>query len=167
MVVSKIISDSKLDKYLLGSSKVQKVEALLKEQIDSWNLASKNYKDLSSEMKKEFYFDNFKIVLQFNPGRIVSSSAKVDAKSIKERPCFLCPNNLPAEQSGLLCNDKYLLLVNPFPIFEEHFTIPLFNHEPQEIHDNFSDMLVIAKELGEKYSLFYNGPKCGASASSV
>ena len=164
MAVSKIISDSKLDKYLHGNSKVQKVEALLKEQIDSWALASKNYKDISSIKKKEFNFDAFKIILQFNPGRMISSSAKVDLKSINERPCFLCPHHLPVEQSGLQCNDNYLLLVNPFPIFDEHFTIPLFNHEPQQIHQNFADMLLIVKELGEKYTLFYNGPKCGASA---
>ncbi|MBU0475603.1 MAG: DUF4922 domain-containing protein [Bacteroidetes bacterium] len=164
MVSTKIISDSDLRNYISGNSKSNKVEALLKLQIDSWVLVKINYNDLNLIKKKEFLFDGFEILVQFNPGRIVSSSAKVDAKSIGERPCFLCPKNLPFEQKGLVCKDDYLLLVNPFPIFEEHFTIPHFNHNPQEIYSNFGDMLAIAKELGEKYTLFYNGPQCGASA---
>ncbi len=161
---SKIISDSKLSGFLSGNSKSEKVSALLKEQISSWALAKKNYQELGDIKKKIFDFESFKIVVQFNPGRMISSSAKVDAKSIKERPCFLCSNSLPNEQKGLKCDDKYLLLVNPFPIFEKHFTIPHIEHIPQEILPNFSSMLSIAKKLGDNYSLFYNGPKCGASA---
>ncbi len=161
---SKIISDSELSGFLSGNSKSEKVNALLKEQISSWVSAKKNYQDLKNIKKKEFDFDTFKITLQFNPGRIISSAAKVDEKSIKERPCFLCYINLPNEQKGLLCNDKYLFLVNPFPIFEKHFTIPQIEHKPQEILPNFSDMLYIAKKIGDNYSVFYNGPKCGASA---
>jgi ATP adenylyltransferase/5',5'''-P-1,P-4-tetraphosphate phosphorylase II len=164
MIESKIISDSELNKYQVANSEVKKTEALFKQQIDTWALAKKNYQDLGAVKKKEFDFDIFKIILQFNPGRITSSSAKVDAKSINERPCFLCTKNLPDEQKGILCNDKYLILVNPFPIFEEHFTIPQIEHNPQEIYPNFSDILTIAKKLGEGYTLFYNGPKCGASA---
>ncbi len=76
----------------------------------------------------------------------------------------MCYNQLPSEQKGIICGEKYLLLVNPFPIFEEHFTIPLIEHRPQELLPHFSDMLEIAKELSGKYSVFYNGPKCGASA---
>ncbi len=164
MFSSKIISDSELSGFHEGNSKSKKVEGLLKEQISSWALVKKNYQDLKSVKKKEFYFNTFKIVLQFNFGRITSSSAKVDEKSIKERPCFLCESNLPQEQKGLLCNDKYLLLVNPFPIFSKHFTIPQIAHNPQEILSNFNSMLLIAKELKEDFTLFYNGPQCGASA---
>lgn len=161
---SKIISSSELRNYTSGNSKAHDAEALLKSQIDSWELAKRNYQDLKSIKKKEFQFDGFQILLQFNPGRIISSSAKVDAKSIGERPCFLCLKNLPIEQKGLLCNNDYMLLVNPFPIFDEHFTIPQIAHQPQEIISNIGNMLNIAKELGEKYTLFYNGPQCGASA---
>ena len=161
---SKIISDLTLNNFKYRNSESKKVDSLLKEQISSWALAKKNYQDLKNIKKKEFDFDTFKITLQFNPGRIISSAAKVDEKSIKERPCFLCSINLPNEQKGLLCNDKYLFLVNPFPIFEKHFTIPQIEHKPQEILPNFSDMLYIAKKIGDNYSVFYNGPKCGASA---
>lgn len=164
MSSSKIISNSIVPNYLVGNTKVNQVEALFKEQIDSWALAKENYKKLNLIKKREFDFDNFKIILQYNSGRIISSSAKVDSQSIKERPCFLCVENLPNEQKGLLCNEKYILLINPFPIFNKHFTITQIEHKPQEILPNFSDMLVITREIGENYSLFYNGPKCGASA---
>ena len=165
MFNSKIISDFDFKNYIIGNSKkAYMAEAFFNWQIDNWELAKHNYIGLKSIKKKELHFDGFDIQLQFNPGRIVSTSAKVDAKSIGERPCFLCSNNLPKEQKGLICNNNYLLLVNPFPIFEQHFTIPHFNHIPQEIFSSFGDILLIAKELGEKYSLFYNGPQCGASA---
>ena len=161
---SKIITDSDFKNYITGNSKALMVEAFINWQIDNWELAKHNYIGLEAIKKKEFHFDGFNLQLQFNPGRIVSTSAKIDAKSIGERPCFLCSNNLPKEQKALLCDTNYLLLVNPFPIFEQHFTIPHFNHIPQEIFSSFGDMLLIAKELGEKYTLFYNGPQCGASA---
>jgi len=161
---SKIITDSDFKNYITGNSKALMVEAFINWQIDNWELAKHNYIGLEAIKKKEFHFDGFNLQLQFNPGRIVSTSAKIDAKSIGERPCFLCSSNLPKEQKALLCDTNYLLLVNPFPIFEQHFTIPHFNHIPQEIFSSFGDMLLIAKELGEKYTLFYNGPQCGASA---
>ena len=164
MVDSKLITDNELSKYLDGQTISEKAKALYHQQINSWELAKKNYSDLKSIKKKTFQFDGFQIVVQFNPGRMVSSTAKVDVKSIKERPCFLCLNNLPVEQKGLICNENYILLLNPFPIFEEHFTIPQVKHIPQEIYNNFGDMLNVAEELGSSYTIFYNGPKCGASA---
>ena len=54
-------------------------------------------------------------------------------------------------------------MVNPFPIFPEHFTIPTFKHEDQLILNRFEDMLDLAEAIDE-FSVFYNGPKCGASA---
>ncbi|MCF6269415.1 MAG: DUF4922 domain-containing protein [Melioribacteraceae bacterium] len=161
---SRIVSDEELSNYLEVNSVTNKTKALFLHQINNWELAKQNYLDLNSIKKKVFEFNGFKIIVQFNQGRIVSSSAKVDIKSIEERPCFLCTNNLPAEQKGILCNNNYLILLNPFPIFEEHFTIPQLEHKPQEIYSNFIDMLNTSKELGERYTAFYNGPKCGASA---
>ncbi len=161
---SRLITDKELSKYLEVNSGISKTKALFLHQTDNWELAKKNYLDLKSVKKKVFNFSGFKIIVQFNQGRILSSSAKVDVKSIKERRCFLCIKNLPTEQKGILCNNNYLLLLNPFPIFEEHFTIPQLEHKPQKIYNNFGDMLNISKELGSRYTIFYNGPKCGASA---
>jgi ATP adenylyltransferase/5',5'''-P-1,P-4-tetraphosphate phosphorylase II len=161
---SRLITIDELKEYLDGSSIAEKVRALFLQQVNNWGLAKKNYSDLNLVKQKVFQFDGFQIKVQFNPGRILSSSAKVDSISIKERPCFLCVSNLPTEQRGLACNKDYIILVNPFPIFLEHFTIPQIEHKPQRIIDNITSMFSIVKELGSEYSLFYNGPKCGASA---
>ncbi|MEN9919859.1 MAG: hypothetical protein RL662_2295 [Bacteroidota bacterium] len=136
---------------------------LLHMQIKEWGLAKTNFEALGSVLTKEFDFDGFAIRVQFNPARIQSSAAKVDAKSIQERKCFLCPENLPPQQEGISYQDEYQVLVNPFPIFPQHFTIPTFSHIDQRILDRYGDMLDLAKQL-DQFSLFYNGPKCGASA---
>jgi len=86
----------------------------------------------------------------------------VDTKSIAERKCFLCSTNRPTEQEGIQL-EQYSILVNPFPIFPEHFTIVHNQHLPQQIKPFFNDLLSFAEKLSD-YVLFYNGPKCGASA---
>lgn len=141
-----------------------KAAKLFEHQLNNWQLASDGYKSLSVVQKKQFYFDNFSIEAHFNPVRIISSSAKVDSKSIRERPCFLCTNNLPVEQKAVKIINNYFLLVNPFPIFHKHFTIPSVNHIPQVIKSEIENLLVISSMLGKEYSVFYNGPRCGASA---
>ena len=135
---------------------------LLHSQLGEWVLAKTNFDALKIVETKEFFFPDFTIRIQFNPARIQSSAAKVDAKSIQERKCFLCPNNLPIEQKGIPYGE-YQVLVNPFPIFPEHFTIPTYKHTDQLIYGIYGDMLDLAKGL-EEYTIFYNGPKCGASA---
>lgn len=141
----------------------QDAKSLLQSQLNEWDLAKNNFEALRNVKTKEFQFNGFVVRVQFNPARIQSSAAKVDAKSIQERKCFLCPNNLPKEQRGIPFGDRYQVLVNPYPIFPEHFTIPLYQHTDQLILDKYTDMLDLAKYL-DKYTLFYNGPKCGASA---
>ena len=138
------------------------IKQLLTDQKTEWELAGKNFSGLENVQVREFQFDGFTVKVQFNPGRIVSSAAKVDKKSIEARPCFLCAANRPVEQRGVTFGE-YEVLVNPFPIFPEHFTIPAFAHKPQQIKGNFGNMLDLAQAM-DGYSLFYNGPKCGASA---
>lgn len=140
----------------------QQAALLFLEQKQSWSLAQNNFEGLKTVQTKRFYFDDFEVLVQFNPARIVSSGAKVDAKTIAERKCFLCTENRPPEQKGVDLG-SYILLVNPFPIFPEHFTIPHKDHIDQQIKDYFTDLLEIAALLSE-YLVFYNGPKCGASA---
>lgn len=138
------------------------IKSFFLEQTSNWELARKFYESLSNVRTKTFSFGDFEIKVQFNPARIVSSGAKVDAKTIAERKCFLCTENRPAEQKSVDMGE-YLILVNPFPIFPEHFTIPCKEHIDQQIKPFFSDMLRLAKAL-DNYLIFYNGPKCGASA---
>jgi len=138
------------------------IKSLLHEQVSNWELARTNYAGLKTVRTKSFDFGDFEVKVQFNPARIVSSGAKVDAKTIAERKCFLCTENRPSEQTSVDANN-YLVLVNPFPIFPEHFTIPRKEHVDQQIKPYFTDMLELAKALDD-YLVFYNGPKCGASA---
>jgi len=139
-----------------------KITELLHEQVSNWELARTNFAGLKTVRTKSFDFGDFEVKVQFNSARIVSSGAKVDAKTIAERKCFLCTENRPAEQNSVDAGD-YLVLVNPFPIFPEHFTIPRKEHVDQQIKPYFADMLELAKALDD-YLIFYNGPRCGASA---
>jgi len=139
-----------------------KITELLHEQVSKWELARTNFAGLKTVRTKSFDFGDFEVKVQFNSARIVSSGAKVDAKTIAERKCFLCTENRPAEQNSVDAGD-YLVLVNPFPIFPEHFTIPRKEHVDQQIKPYFADMLELAKALDD-YLIFYNGPRCGASA---
>ena len=139
-----------------------KITELLHEQVSNWELARTNFAGLKTVRTKSFDFGDFEVKVQFNPARIVSSGAKVDAKTIAERKCFLCTENRPAEQNSVDAGN-YLVLVNPFPIFPEHFTIPRKEHVDQQIKPYFSDMLELAEALDD-YLIFYNGPRCGASA---
>ena len=134
----------------------QTIHNLLTEQLASWETARNNYAVLSEVQVKELNVNGTLYKVQFNPARIVSSGAKVDAKSIKERKCFLCPANFPFE-------GHYNILVNPFPIFPRHLTVPETAHVAQRIAPRFGDMLDLARQLTD-YTIFYNGPKCGASA---
>ncbi len=119
------------------------------------NLASARLRKLSG---------GYKIYLQYNPARAVSSGASVDSESIKNRPCFLCENNLPAQQLGVLYRNQYLILCNPAPIFEKHFTVVSLRHKPQEIASSINWLLQLGADLSPDYTVFYNGPACGASA---
>lgn len=136
---------------------------LLKTQLNTWETAGMNYQALDRIKMKELDFGSFRIKVQFNPARVVSSAAKVDAKSLMKRKCFLCPANLPEEQHGLPLGYDYQLLINPYPIFPQHWTIPLLAHREQRILPRFGDLLDMAEALSP-FILFYNGPKCGASA---
>ena len=141
----------------------QATERLLEEQIASWKTAYDNYAALSGVLVREIEVGRTTFKAQFNPARIVSSGAKVDARSISERRCFLCAENRPAEQHEVDFGERYTILVNPFPIFPRHLTIPDKAHTEQLIGGRFGDMLDLAKALPD-YTIFYNGPRCGASA---
>ena len=139
------------------------VNKLFDEQLAEWPLAGSNYRALDQVRTKLFEDGKALYKVQFNPARIASSSAKVDTQSIRARACFLCPHHLPAEQRGIAFKTHYRILVNPFPIFPRHLTIPDLQHVDQRIEGRIDDMLDLAQEL-DHYVVFYNGPQCGASA---
>jgi len=139
------------------------IDTFFHQQLIGWAMANDNYKALESIHVKEISLKDSKIQIQFNPHRIRSTAAKVDEVSIKERACFLCDENLPIEQLSHRIIPGYKLLVNPYPIFEKHFTIPSVFHESQRLISRINDMLLCTNQL-PGYVVFYNGPECGASA---
>lgn len=142
---------------------IEKVNILISEQIREWPQDARGYAALSNVQTKSIPVPGLDVRVQFNPARIVSSGAKVDAASLSARKCFLCEENRPEAQRGILWNGHYTILVNPFPIFPRHLTIPDNNHTPQHIHGRIADMIRLALDL-DGFTVFYNGPKCGASA---
>lgn len=161
--MNKYITSEELRKYGPAGSLNEQAEALLEQQKEVWETAGSNYNALATVRSRYLTSGSFGFQVQFNPSRIVSSAAKVDSRSIRERKCFLCMQNLPEVQRGLPFADRYMILVNPFPIFPRHLTIPLLQHSDQRILERFPDMLELARLL-TGFVLFYNGPKCGASA---
>lgn len=143
----------------------KQINGFIEEQLSEWPMAAGNFEALKGVKVKELDVDGMKVKVQFNPARIISSSAKVDAKSLKERKCFLCGANRPDVQRGIEwgADDRYIVLINPFPIFPRHLTIPDQSHVDQLVYDRIEDMMDLAAQLDE-YTVFYNGPKCGASA---
>ncbi|MDR2804708.1 MAG: DUF4922 domain-containing protein [Dysgonamonadaceae bacterium] len=139
------------------------VNQLFEEQLNDWELAKTNYKALTQVKVKTLNVDGYPYKVQFNPARITSSAAKVDPQSIQARKCFLCSDNRPPVQKGIPFKGQYTVLVNPYPIFPRHLTVPALEHTPQLIAPRFGDMLDLAQALDD-YVVFYNGPKCGASA---
>ena len=103
--------------FLTENDYANAVKLLLQIQINKWDKLEEGYNNLSSLKTKTVWFNGFKIKIQFNAGRIFSTSAKVDVDSIKNRSCFLCEKNLPEEQKGIKLLENYLLLCNPYPVF--------------------------------------------------
>ncbi len=132
-------------------------------QMEKWVDCEERYDDLAKVETKDWNMGGVSLKVQYNPARMVSTGAKIDVASIKERPCFLCKENRPKEQIEQAVMGKYTLLVNPFPILSKHFTIALDEHKPQSVLEHYEDMMLIAESMDE-YVVFYNGPKCGASA---
>lgn len=152
-----------LPPHLLSASWAAKIEFLFENQLETWNMARNHYRQFESVQRRTIEFDGFELIVQHNPARARSTCADLSKPAIESRPCFLCAANLPADQKGFPLLDRYLLLVNPFPIFERHLTISDFAHTPQNIANRLNDMLQMARLL-EGFTVFYNGPLCGASA---
>lgn len=132
-------------------------------QLSLWPEVRARYRQLRHVMTREVTIGDNAFAVQHNPARMVSTGAAISKEAISKRPCFLCDANRPKEQIARRLDDGYQLLVNPFPIMPMHFTIPALRHQPQTIHHHYG----LVDQLLSRYSqltVFYNGPKCGASA---
>ena len=129
-------------------------------QLAGWPLARENYQALGKTERRSMQLGDLTVGIQHNPARIVSTGAKTDDKSIGERPCFLCKENRPPQQTGIEIADGWELLLNPYPIFPSHFTIVSKKHQPQ---DGLPlDMVAMAERL-PGHTVFFNGRWSGAS----
>ena len=126
-----------------------------------------NYGALKEVEVKDMTIDGFPAKLFFNPARVRSVMADVSPEALQKRACFLCPDGLEPLQLTTVWDSPtgqtYFIRVNPFPIFNHHFTISSSIHERQTFAPHMESMLHLAQEMPEM-SIFYNGPMCGASA---
>lgn len=142
----------------------EEINNLFLKQQNNWNQLHDAINQLSKVKSKQFeWYDNTFIEVQFNPARITSTGADISKVHLQERPCFLCEENRPSQQESITFLKKYAILCNPYPILKNHITITLHSHVPQLIRNKIGDMLTLSEQL-EGYIVFYNGPKCGASA---
>ena len=126
-----------------------------------------NYRALDQVEVKDMTIDGFPAKLFFNPARVRSVMADVSPEALQKRACFLCPDGLEPLQLTTVWDSPtgqtYFIRVNPFPIFNHHFTISSAIHERQTFAPHMESMLHLAQAMPEM-SIFYNGPMCGASA---
>ena len=157
--------DSLRTREMLIRSRIHTAERFISNQLSSWELAQKNHQALSEVETREMSVNGVSFTVQFNPSRILSTGAKLDAKSIQQRPCFLCRENQPVEQKVIEAANGYHLCVNPYPILPGHVTIPSVCHTRQEIPTDFFKALEeLFITLPQGYAVFYNGAYSGASA---
>ena len=128
-------------------------------QLNQWKDVAKRFEELKGVQTREVG----SALAQFNPARLVSTGAKIDKATLAKRPCFLCEKNRPSEQIVLPFGNDFDILVNPFPILPVHFTIPSRHHQQQAIADNYVQIHRLLRAYPQ-LMVFYNGPKCGASA---
>lgn len=139
------------------------LERLLADQRHRWPALRRGEAELEQVAARVFERDGETVVAQANPGRRGSTLARVDAAAVAERPCFLCPQHMPAEERGLAFGEL-VLLPNPHPIVRGHLTVPARPHRPQRLAGRLGAMLALSRALGPDWVTFYNGPSCGASA---
>jgi len=137
---------------------------LLSEQKKVWQDLRKGYELVKDIKERDLPCRGFSVRLQFNPGRMKSSTAEISKIDAKERQCLLCLDHLPETQKGIQYRSDYLILSNPMPIFSSHFTVSHIDHRLQIIDEHVGTSLQLMADLGPSWAVLYNGPKCGASA---
>ena len=138
------------------------IDKFILDQLSVWREVSAAFRSLKSISTRQVEVGGLRCTLQHNPGRLVSTAAPPPG----ERACFACLPNRPSEQIALKMEGRkgrmYDILVNRYPIFPKHLVIVSSVHEPQTIWHRFVDMLDLSVKL-EGFTVFYNGPRSGAS----
>jgi hypothetical protein len=140
------------------------VSRMLEQQRRTWTLLAQGEASFAKIVSRSIEDGGSRVIVQSNPGRRVSTSAKVDPTSVAARPCFLCEKNLPTDERGVAFGDDLVIFANPFPIVADHLSIVSRAHVPQKIGGRVEEMFALARGLGPEMMVIYNGPACGASA---
>ena len=145
----------------------EQITDMFSRELELRGRAFVNYEALDQVEVKDMTIDGFPAKLFFNPARVRSVMADVSPEALQKRACFLCPDGLEPLQLTTVWDSPtgqtYFIRVNPFPIFNHHFTISSAIHERQTFAPHMESMLHLAQAMPEM-SIFYNGPMCGASA---
>lgn len=141
-----------------------KIDALIDQQKRTWPLLARGYSALERVETKPLVIERSRVFAQHNPGRIKSTSARVDKESVEKRTCFLCAENLPPEERAIRYGEDFMIMCNPFPILDHHLSIVHREHIPQEIRGNAGVLLSLARDLAGRFFVLFNGAQCGASA---
>lgn len=135
-------------------------------QIKTWPLLGENVgKILKNETglrEVQLGTSNLRASVQTLSYRKASATSDPDKALKGERPCFLCGANRPREQKSIPW-EGYEILANPYPLGLPHLTIASKEHRPQLIDGAIRDMARLTRVLPDM-AIFYNGPRCGASA---
>lgn len=156
----------------------ERLTALIKHQQVNWPGFAGALAEVKAAAQRRIPVCTSGVIVQHNPGRITSVTAAVDTQEgplppearrgypqpAAGRPCFLCAENIERGQAGLAIAREWVLLCNPAPIFEQHFTSACRRHSPQAIGGQVEALLEQARLLGPRFLVFFNGAKAGASA---
>ena len=142
---------------------IHELETLFKRQARTWQQLAQGIEGLARAQTRAVRIAWFDVFVRHIPHRMTSTTAPVDRESVAKRPCFLCAENLPAEEEGVQFDEEFTIYCNPFPIVDRHLTIAHRKHGLQRIANRFGNMLDLAAAL-PGYFVVYNGPECGASA---
>lgn len=151
-----------LNEQLQHHTSSDEVEAFFQSEMQQWEEAAQRYKDLENVQQRLLPAGETTLQVQWNPARIVSTGAKIDKQTLSKRPCFLCAQNRPKEQHRLTAEKHLQILVNPFPILPQHFTLPSHRHTPQCLFNFLPTLQELAWNMPRQI-VFYNGALCGAS----
>lgn len=155
-----VVSDAELPPARLP----ERIPAFLAWQRAGWPKLDEAIDTVGKVRVREIRVGDRRLLIQWNPGRAVSSTAKVDAATVSARPCFLCPANHPPEERGLAFGPDLVILPNPAPILDRHLVVAHRDHRPQDIVAGLGGLLDFAIAAGPTLTALYNGPRSGASA---
>ena len=84
---------------------------LFESQRQSWRLFSENHAGLKDVETRVLLCNGsrgkYDVTVQWNPGRITSTAARLDEENRADRSCFLCIENLPEAQKGILYRERF------------------------------------------------------------